>query len=93
MALKINNDIVVNDDLQIPVGNSTKNITTGNYDSAVSAFSGGGSILETGAAHYIKQTPPAVTYSSGSSNYLIFDQKSDRTKNLPNNFIMEIPGR
>jgi hypothetical protein len=92
MALKINNDIVINDDLQIPVGNSTKNITTGNYDSAVSAFSGGGSILETGAAHYIKQTPPTVTYSSGRSNYLIFDQKSDRTKNLPNNFIMEIPG-
>ena len=92
MALKINNDIVVNDDLQIPVGNSTKNITTGNYDSATSAFSGGGSILETGAAHYIKQTPPTITYSGGRSNYLIFDQKSDRTKNLPNNFIMEIPG-
>lgn len=93
MALKINNDIVINDDLQIPEGNLVKNITTGNYDSAASAFSGGGSILETGAAHYIKQTPPAVTYSSGRSNYLIFDQKSDRSKNLGQNFIMEIPGR
>ena len=92
MALKINNDIVINDDLQIPEGNLVKNITTGNYDSAVSAFSGGGHMIETGAAHYIKQTPPTVTYSSGRSNYLIFDQLSDRSKNLPNNFIMEIPG-
>ena len=51
MALKINNDIVINDDLQIPEGNLVKNITTGNNDSAVSAFSGGGNMIETGAAH------------------------------------------
>ena len=92
MALKISNDIVINDDAQILEGSITKNVTTGNYDSAVSAFSGGGSILDTGAAHYIKQSAPNITYSSGRSNYLIFDEKTDRSKNLGQNFIMEIPG-
>lgn len=91
MALKISNDIVINDDAQIVEGSITKNITIDNWDSATS--NGSFHRIDTGAAHYIKQTPPTITYSSGQANFLFFDTLSDRKKDLPNNFIMEIPGR